>query len=77
MEVLFFIDLILLLSYTWALSGFLWLTLFSLFLPHYGIVLQDKNIQNIRLNLVDEARLDILFYRQTCKLKYRSRGCES
>ena len=44
MEVLFFIDLILLLSYTWALSGFLWLTLFSLFLSHYGIVLQDKNI---------------------------------
>ena len=58
MEVLFFIDLILLLSYTWALSGFLWLTLFSLFLSHYGIVLQDKIIQNIRLNLVDEARLD-------------------
>ena len=57
MEVLFFIDLILLLSYTWALSGFLWLTLFSLFLPHYGIVLQDKNIQNIRLNLVDEAKV--------------------
>ena len=58
MEGLFFIDLILLLSYTWALSGFLWLTLFSLFLSHYGIVLQDKTIQNIRLNLVDEARLD-------------------
>ena len=57
MEVLFFIDLILLLSYTWALSGFLWLTLFSLFLSHYGIVLQDKTIQNIRLNLVDEAKV--------------------
>ena len=57
MEVLFFIDLILLLSYTWALSGFLWLTLFSLFLSHYGIVLQDKAMQNIRLNLVDEAKV--------------------
>ena len=61
MEGLFFIDLILLLSYTWALSGFLWLTLFSFFLSHYGIVLQDKKIQNIRLNLVVEAEIFNLF----------------